>query len=67
MSFQIKTNFIGHTSSVNTITRLNSLNLATGSDDFSIKIWNVNDGTLICTLNGHTNKINKIIKKPNLI
>ena len=61
----LSTNFIGHTGSVNTIAKLNSANLASGSSDSSIKIWNIEDGALLCTLEEHTAKVTKILVLPD--
>jgi WD40 repeat protein len=40
-------------------------NLATGSYDSTIKIWNPNTGTLVFTLSGHTHWIYSLATLPN--
>jgi WD40 repeat protein len=47
----------GHTDWVRALTVLQNGDLASGSDDKTIKIWNPIDGTLKRTLTGHTNSV----------
>jgi WD40 repeat protein len=47
----------GHTYSVNALAVLQNGDLASGSSDSSIKIWNPINGTLKRTLNGHTSYV----------
>ena len=44
----------GHTNSVRALSTLSNGNIASGSGDKTIKIWNVSTGECIHTLNGHT-------------
>ena len=44
------------------LTTLPNGDLASGSDDKTIKIWNPNDGTLKQTLNGHNLKVRALTK-----
>ena len=44
----------GHTNIVYTLATLSNGNLASGSYDYTIKIWNPNTGSLVYTLTGHT-------------
>jgi WD40 repeat protein len=46
-----------HTNSVNSILRINQDQVATSSSDFSIKVWNVNTGTLVTTFYSHTDAV----------
>ncbi len=45
----------------------NSQVLAVGSNDNTIRIWRVQDGTLLNTLKGHTDEINAVAFFPNSI
>lgn len=47
------------------MTLLSNGNLASGSDDKTIKIWNTTDGRLIRTLSNHTNKILSLLVLSN--
>ena len=38
--------------------------LASGSDDFKIKLWNITNGTLLQTLNSHQGRV---LRNENLI
>ena len=40
----------GHTERINFIKILNNENFATGSNDNTIKLWNIRTGQLLCTL-----------------
>ncbi len=46
-----------HTSNVRALTVLNNGDLASGSDDRTIKIWNATDGTSKRTLKNHTSGV----------
>ncbi|CAF1013692.1 unnamed protein product [Brachionus calyciflorus] len=58
----------GHTSGVSSLTVLNNGNLASGSVDRTIKIWNTNDFSLVRTLTGHTDIVRtlSVLKNGNL-
>jgi len=43
----------GHGNSVNCITKLNNIEIASGSSDQSIKIWNIPSGNCLKTINKH--------------
>ncbi len=47
----------GHTGSVATLLKLTNQFLASGSYDNSIKIWNIETGQLIRTLQGHSDYV----------
>ena len=46
-----------HSNSVNTLIKLNESTIASGSDDKSIKVWDLKSGTLIKTLLGHDDRV----------
>ena len=48
---------LGHTDRVYSLAELKDGTLASGSWDFSIRIWNQNNGSLIRTLLGHTDRV----------
>jgi len=39
--------------------------LASGSDDETVKLWNTLDGSLIWTLEGHTDYVNSVAFSPD--
>jgi WD40 repeat protein len=39
--------------------------LASGSDDKTIKLWRVSDGSLVRTLTGHTNVVSSVSFSPD--
>ena len=49
-----------HTSRIESLITLSNGNLASGSLDETIKIWDVGEGKEICTLEGHKSKINAL-------
>ena len=56
----------GHTDSIRSIScSPDSSKIVTGSDDNTIRIWNVTTNTCIHTLTGHTDKINSVSWSPN--
>jgi len=55
----------GHTSWVNAFTVLPDGSLVSGSDDNSIKIWDVNNGQTIKTLTDHTDDVNALTVLPD--
>ena len=63
----IKT-LIGHTNWVVSLTVLNDGTLASGSDDLTIKLWDINTGIVLKTLTGHTAYIwdLKVLEKGDL-
>jgi len=52
----------GHKGYVNCLVKLNENELASGSDDKTIKVWNLDDRRCLYTLYGHDNLVNRIIK-----
>jgi WD40 repeat protein len=58
-------NLTGHTSYAYVLNTLTNGNLASGSLDGIIKIWNPNTGSLIYTLTGHTNGVTTLAALPN--
>jgi WD40 repeat protein len=57
----IKYNLTGHNDSVRGLKLVSSDMLASGSIDFKIKLWDINDGKLVRTLTGHTGSVSKSI------
>ncbi|MEH2291656.1 nSTAND1 domain-containing NTPase, partial [Nostoc sp.] len=56
----------GHSSKVNSVAYSpNGQQLASASDDNTIKIWNVSSGQLLKTLTGHSSKVNSVAYSPN--
>jgi WD40 repeat protein len=45
---------------IHSVVALQNGDIARGSQDFSIKIWNPNEGTLKRTLNGHTSNVHAL-------
>ena len=50
-------NLVEHEEAVHTITEIDNITLASGSDDKTVKIWNLKTNSCIKTLYGHTSKI----------
>ena len=55
----------GHTKSVRSLAVLNNGDLASGSDDKTVKIWNPNHGTMLRTLHGHSDAVTALVVLPN--
>jgi len=55
----------GHTSWVNTLVTLPNGNLASGSGDSTVRIWNPSTGTLVNTLKGHSDDVLSLATLPN--
>ena len=51
----------GHTGRINTVAALNDGNLATGSSDTTIRIWNANTGASIKVLRGHESSVHALV------
>jgi len=55
----------GHTSDANALTVLSDGSLVSGSNDNTIKIWDVKNGQTIKTLTGHTNSVRALTVLPD--
>jgi len=55
----------GHTGAVFPLVALPNGNLASGSNDMTVKIWNTNNRSLVYTLTGHTNFVRTLVSLPN--
>lgn len=55
----------GHSGPVRMLKILSDGSLASSSDDYSIKIWNTTDGTLMKTLVGHKNRTSALVRLEN--
>ena len=51
----------GHDNHVYSLAVLHDGSLASGSKDYTIRIWNVCTGLIIQTLNGHTKPVNTLV------
>jgi len=58
-------NLTSHTDTILSIATLPNGNLASGSWDKTVKIWNPNTGSLVYTLTGHTNGVFTLAIFPN--
>jgi WD40 repeat protein len=58
------TQFSKHNASVNKVLRINSQNLATASNDASVKLWNLASGAYICSFN-HSSPVKSMAVLPN--
>jgi WD40 repeat protein len=64
--FPFKTTFIGHSNSVLSVAiSPDGQTLASGSDDKTIKIWNLSTGQEIRTLTGHSNSVQSVAISPD--
>ncbi len=52
----------GHDDRVTCLVKLNEKQIATGSWDKTIKVWNLDDGSCAKTLEGHKNAVTCIVK-----
>jgi WD40 repeat protein len=58
----------GHTSSTNGLTQINENQIASISNDNTMRVWDTSAGTLVNTYNGHTSSICSVVVLPgNLI
>jgi uncharacterized protein YjiK len=56
----------GHTNIINSVAfSPNGRSLASGSDDKTIKLWDVSSGQLLRTLQGHTSKVTSVVISPD--
>ncbi len=55
----------GQINVVNTLVTLPNGNLASGSNDMTVKIWNTNNGSLLYSFAGHTNYVYRLAILPN--
>ena len=55
----------GHSSLVITLTQLSNGNLVSGSADSTIKIWNLENGSLLNTLTAHTSSVISLLVLSN--
>ena len=60
-----KIEMVGHGSRVNVMIALSNDMLATGSNDFSVRVWNINNATCVHTLTGHTTPVVALILLPD--
>lgn len=49
--------FSGHLSSVLTLRYVGEYQLASGSSDYTVKIWDISTGEVLKTLSGHMNDV----------
>ena len=61
MNYTIQT-LNGHTASVFCLIKLNENQLASGSDDKSIRIWDFRSGNCLKSLTGHTDHVFCLVK-----
>jgi len=61
----LKKTLTGHTGLVQSLTILKNGDLASGSSDNTIKIWDSEEGSLKQTLSGHSDQINSLTTLPN--
>ncbi len=61
----MKLNTLVHTDKVNTLAILNDQTLASGSWDTTITIWNITNGSVVKTLNGHFNSVECLAVLPS--
>ena len=59
---EVKLIVTSHTDTIFTIIKLNNNQVATGSLDSTIKIWNISDWTNTKTLTGHTGTVYILLK-----
>ena len=52
--------FSGHKESIWCLCQISNKILASGSDDKNIKIWNIEDRSIMSTLSGHTDEVNAL-------
>ena len=52
--------FSGHKMSISCLCAMSKNILASGSEDTTIKIWNIEDRSIISTLTGHTGEVNAL-------
>jgi len=50
---------------IRTLSVLQTGNLASGSDDETVRIWNPNNGSLLFTLTGHDGFVSTLVTLPN--
>ncbi|MFG3818212.1 WD40 domain-containing protein, partial [Limnothrix redekei] len=63
---QEKNQLQGHSNTVNSVSwSPDGKTLATGSDDQTVKLWNVASGQEIATLQGHSNTVNSVSWSPD--
>ena len=62
---QLKNEFTYHSRDVHDVAVLPNGDLASGSDDMTIKVWNPLDGSLKRTITGHTGEINALVCHSN--
>jgi WD40 repeat protein len=58
------TQFFKHSAPVNKVLRINDNNLATASNDTTVKLWDINTGILLCSLN-HSSAVKSMAVLPN--
>ena len=63
--FVHRTTLKNHTDGVGALAVLANGDLASGSDDMTINIWNPLDGSLKITIKGHTDRVNALVGHSN--
>ena len=57
----------GHTGCVNSIAfSPDGATIASGSDDYTIKLWDSKDGKIIKTVEGHTSSVRSVAFSPDV-
>ena len=56
----VKQTLSGHNGTVNALAVLQNGYLASASSDSTVRVWNMNDGSLVTTLVGHTASVNAL-------
>ncbi|WP_242032255.1 protein kinase domain-containing protein [Aphanizomenon flos-aquae] len=66
IGFFLETTLTGHSKSVISVAYSpDGQTLASGSDDTTIKLWNVKTGNLLQTLTGHSSQVNSVAYSPD--
>lgn len=64
--FRLRQKLHGHTETIRSISiSPDGLTLASGSEDQTVRLWDLNSGKLLQVLQGHTNRINAVCFSPD--